>query len=488
MLQDDRFSVAVIGAGPAGCAAGHHLSGNGRRVVVIDKLDRVGGLSRTIERNGARYDIGPHRYFTRAPRVSALWREVGADVLIEVHRLTRILYQNRLLHYPLRPLNALAGLGLRRSVAAVGSYGAARLRCGRVAREPASFEEWVTNQFGRVLYESFFKTYTEKVWGIDCRDIAASWAAQRIKGLNLPRAVLNALTHHRTATIKTLVDHFYYCRNGSGTMYERLAKSVEEAGGRIDTRSEVVRVRHDGCGMVESLDAVGPGGNRRYAADHFVNTMPLTELISRLDPLPPPPVLEAAAALRFRTHLSVNLLVEGNPFPDNWIYVHSPDVSVGRIANYRNFCASMCPNYRQTPLTFEYFAFPGDALERRSDRDLVDLALHEGRRMRLIDNREPADAFVVRSPAAYCVIQRGYERHVEVLREHLAGYKNLVTAGRAGMFKYNNQDHSIMTGLLAAENILGAAYDLWAVNIDAEYHESGTAPDLCAEGREAPSI
>jgi len=484
MTIDGQFDTVVIGAGPAGTAAGDALARNGRRVALIEKLDRPGGLARTIERNGARYDIGPHRYFTRAERVSGLWKEAGRDFLIEVHRLTRILYRNHLLHYPLQPLNALMGLGLGRSVAAVGSYAVARVKSIVRNKEPDSFEDWVVNQFGRVLYESFFKTYTEKVWGIPCHDIGATWASQRIKGLSLPRAILNAFTGHRTSTVKTLVDHFLYCRKGSGTMYEALCDRMVAGGARVCLGHDVVAVHHDGRGRVECVEAEAGGAARQFAADTFISTMPISDLVRRLRPAPPPEVLDAADRLRYRTHIAVNLLVKGNPFPDNWVYVHSPDMRVGRIANYRNFCASMCPDGGRTPLTFEYFTFDGDDIAARPDADLVDLALREGRQIGFIGPAAPEDAFVVRSPNAYCVIQRGYESHVARLRQHVERYTNLLTVGRAGMFKYNNQDHSIMTGLLAADNILGKRYDLWGVNIDAEYHESGTAPDLCDEDRE----
>ena len=487
--QDIKPDVAIIGAGPAGCSAAYALTSSGKRVALIERLDRVGGLARTIPRQGARYDIGPHRFFTKADRVLSLWREVGRDQLIDVPRLTRILYRNRLLHYPLRPLNALMGLGPLRSVNALGSYVQARARSLTHPRPPQSFEDWVTAQFGRVLYENFFRTYTEKVWGIPCAEIGAEWASQRIKGLSLPQAILNALTHGRTSTIKTLVDHFLYCRTGAGAMYETMAATVVAGGGRVATGEEVTSVEHDGRGRVEAITTrTLDGATRTRAADTFISTMPITQLAERLSPSAPATVIEAARRLRYRTHISVNLLVRDNPFPDNWIYVHAPEVQMGRMANYRNFAASMCPDGELTPLTVEYFTFDGDAIASLTDGALIDLALREGRRVGLLDARPPEDAFVVRSPHAYCVIQRGYEASVNCLREYFRGFANLQTAGRAGMFKYNNQDHSIMTGLLAADNVGGVARDLWSVNIDAEYHESGTAPDLCEEDRQDPGL
>ena len=337
-----------------------------------------------------------------------------------------------------------------------------------------------------MLYEAFFKTYTEKVWGISCREISQTWATQRIKGLNLPKAILNAFTQGRFSGIKTLVDRFIYFDLGAGSPYEFLCRSVVAAGGAFQPREEVTEIHHDGQGTVTRVVSLAGGERREYAAPHFVSTMPITELVRRMVPALPADVLDAANRLRYRTHISVNLLVEGNPFPDNWIYVHSPEVRVGRIANYRNFSARMCPRETATPLTFEYFVFDGDPIETLPDEALIDLAKTEGRRIGLLTDLPVSDAFVVRSRHAYCVIQTGYEQHVARLQACLGGFRNLATAGRAGMFKYNNQDHSIMTGLMAADNILGANLDIWAVNIDAEYHESGSAPDLCEEDRVEP--
>lgn len=482
--QNDRWDAVIIGAGPAGSAAGQALASAGKRVCILEQLDRPGGLSRTIARQGARYDIGPHRFFTKADRVLDLWKNAGQGELVEVERLTRIHYRNHLLHYPLQPINALLGLGVGRSIHAMASYATARAHRLCTTGTAESFEDWVVDQFGRVLYESFFKTYTEKVWGISCQDISASWASQRIKGLNLPKAVLNAIAGGRLSGIKTLVDRFLYCRHGAGSAYEMMCSQVVNQGGNFRPGEEVIKIRHDGLGTVEGVITRRDDHLREYRADHVISTMPITELIRRLDPAPPADVLDAVRQLRYRTHISVNLLVKGNPFPDNWIYVHSPEVRMGRVANYRNFSPAMCPDDHYTPLTFEYFTFDGDEVSLLDDRQLVDLALQEGRQVGLLDEYPPADAFVVRSPHAYCVIQRGYETPANLLKTHINSFRNLSTIGRAGMFKYNNQDHSIMTGLLAADNILGRRCDVWAVNIDAEYHESGTAPDLCVEDRE----
>lgn len=478
-------NVMIIGAGPAGCAAAYTLAQRGLRVQMFERLAQPGGLSRTIERNRARYDIGPHRFFTKAPRVLELWRSVGAEMLREVPRLTRILYGKKLLHYPLQPMNALLGMGVWKSMQAVLSYAQVRLVRLMKPRTAVTFEEWIVDQFGAVLYEAFFKTYTEKVWGIPCHEIGAEWASQRIKGLNLTRAVINALTGGKRATVKTLVDRFIYPQYGAGTMYERMLEHVLAAGGSVAFDTEVVALHHDGTHIRSIRTQTTDGKTDEHAVGQVVSSMPLTDLVLCLTPAPPPEVIAAARGLLYRTHLAVELLVKGSPFPDNWIYVHTPTVHMGRVANYRNFSPLMCPDDDHSPLTIEYFTFDGDPIETLSDTALIDLAIKESERVGLLAPRVVQDAFVVRNRQAYCVIQRGYQEKCRIIQAYLERFRNLHPVGRAGMFKYNNQDHSIMTALLAADNITGAGFrSPWNVNIDAEYHESGTAPDVCVEDRE----
>ena len=483
----DGHDVIVIGAGPAGCAAGYQLSRAGRSCCMLERLSIVGGLARTIERNGARYDIGPHRFFTKSPRVLDLWQETGKNLLVDVRRLTRILYGKRLLHYPLQPINAMLGLGVGKSVYAVLSYVLSQARQLAVPRAPRTFEEWVINQFGYALYQAFFKTYTEKVWGIPCSEIASDWASQRIKGLSLAKAVVNAFTGGRTSQVRTMVDHFVYPRYGSGSIYETMCRRIVERGGCLECGCEVVKIQHDGRRVVSVTVRRGDMSEANMCVEHLISTMPITDLIQRMDPPPPDSVKAAASALMYRTHICVNLLLDKSPFPDNWIYIHRPDVRVGRMANYVNFSSEMCDQGGLFPVTFEYFAFPGDETEQQSDAGLTDLAIREGRSTGILQCDSTVDAFVVRNPQAYCVIKSGYDNHRSMIQHYLSSFENMQTAGRAGMFKYNNQDHSVMTGLLAAENVAGTAHDLWSVNIDGDYHESGTAPDLCVEDREEMS-
>ncbi len=477
--------VHIIGAGPAGCAAAARLVHAGTRVTLYEKHDRAGGLSRTLERNGARYDIGPHRFFTRAPRVMQFWQDEGKDILQSVPRCTRILYGSHRVDYPLSPVNAACALGFGKSTAAAFSYAAMRTKLLFHSPPNTSFEEWVIHAFGRVMYECFFKTYTEKIWGIPCSEIDVRWAAQRIRGLNLPRAVLNALTGHRFSRVKTLVTHFLYPQGGAGNLYSKSIQSLEKAITHVAYQHDIISVHHNGTDRITAVTWQKPDGSTGTdTIDTLISTMPLTHLVSRMMPQPPEEVLTAARALRYRTHISVNLLLSKSPFPDNWMYVHTPSVAMGRIANYRNFSHEMCPDKNRTPITCEYFAFPGDALDNCTDAVLIDRAVKECRSLNIFSSAAPEDAFVVRNPQAYCVIERGFETHRTCIRKYIDAFSNLYTAGRAGMFKYNNQDHSIMTALLVADNVLGASTDPWAVNNDAEYHESGTAPDICDEDRE----
>lgn len=483
-MTHENKNIHIIGNGPAGCAAAAHLVRAGANVTVYEKLDRAGGLSRTMERNGARYDIGPHRFFTRAPRVMQFWNEEGKDLLHSVLRCTRILYGTHRVDYPLTPLNAALALGFGKSAAAVFSYAAMRMKTLFHSPEPSSFEEWVEHAFGRVMYECFFKTYTEKIWGVPCSDIDVRWAAQRIRGLNLPRAVLNALTGHRFSRVKTLITHFLYPSGGAGNLYSAISRSLEKKTARIAYEHDIISVHHNGTRVTAVTWQRPDGTTGTDDVDTLISTMPLTHLVTRMEPRPPDEVLSAARALRYRTHISVNLLVTGSPFPDNWMYIHTPSVAMGRIANYRNFSEEMCPDETLTPLTCEYFAFPDDALDGSTDDALIDRAMKECRSLNILSSAAPEDAFVVRNPQAYCVIERGFESHRSCIRNYIDTFSNLYTAGRAGMFKYNNQDHSIMTALLVADTILGKPSDPWAVNNDAEYHESGTAPDMCPEDRE----
>lgn len=465
--------AVIIGAGPSGLAAAYEIVRCGGSLTVVDKLDRVGGLSRTIPHAGSRFDIGPHRFFTTNEEVRKLFLDVVAEDTLRVSRLTRIYFRNRFFNYPLTPINALAGVGFTDAAAILGSYAARRASRAWRPREPENFEEWVADHFGTKLFQMFFKNYTEKVWGIPCTQIGAEWAAQRIKGLDLLEAVRHAVFKSGSGKIKTLVDEFMFPRLGAGQFYEKMADSIMRQGATILANTEArgyLREGHEVQGVVvRNVD----GQENILEGRFYLSSAPLTEMVLKMDPPPPDAVLAACRDLRYRHHIGVHLRVRGHPFPDNWIYVHSKEFKMARIANYRNFSRVMADSDQISPLTVEYFAFPGDDIWRQSDAELTDLAATELHKMKLINPDSIASAFVVRSENAYPVIEMGSQDKIKIIRTWLEQFKNLRPIGRGGMFKYNNQDHAIATGLLAARDLLELGrYDPWLVNIDAEYQEA----------------
>jgi protoporphyrinogen oxidase len=474
-LKNASDNVVIVGAGPAGVAAGYELSKHGRSVTLIEKLDQVGGLARTLSHEGSLFDVGPHRFFTKNDEVRQLYTDILAEDVVTVQRLTRILYQNRLFNYPLTPANVVQGLGVGECVMVLADYAAARTQQKLNPREAASFEDWVTQRFGRRLYEAFFKTYTEKVWGIPCSSIGADWAAQRIKSLSLPEAIRNAITGgNGRKVVKSLVTQFLFPRLGSGQLYEKIAMAIQERGGVLRKGCRVKRVVREGERVRAIFVEDRSGSIEEHDADVLISSAPLTDLLEMMDPPPPDAVLSASRSLRYREHVGVQLQVEGAPFPDNWIYVHSGDVQMARVANYRNFSREMTGQSASlSPLTVEYFTFRDGPLWKSADEALIALASSELKRTKLIESEgQVLSGFVVRSEKAYPVMEVGYERHIAVVREWLDRFENLMPIGRSGMFKYNNQDHAIATGLLAARTVLGlGTFDPWRVNIDAEYLE-----------------
>ena len=471
--------AVVIGAGPSGLATGYEMARHGARVILLERLDRVGGLARTIPHDRCLFDIGPHRFFTKNDEVRQLFADVVGEDAVRVSRLTRIYYRNKFFNYPLTPLNALFGVGVGSSIAIFLSYLKATTRQSFFPRDPENFEQWVTDQFGARLFETFFKTYTEKVWGVPCTQIGADWAGQRIKGLSLIAAIQNALFNgkNKTKTIKTLVDEFLFPRLGAGQFYEKMGRLVEERGSSILPNRRVIRMTREGWRVrsVTVRDEVGKC--EEVEGRYFMSSAPLTEMVEMMSPAPPDAVLEACRSLRYRDHIGVHLKVEGNPFPDNWIYVHDKKFRMARLVNYRNFSEAMAEKEGISPLTVEYFTFKGDDLWRRSDKELIDYAAGELNQMFVGRRAERViSAFVVRSEKAYPVIEIGFQPHIDVIKGWLDQFENLMPIGRSGMFKYNNQDHAIATGLLAARTALGLGkFDPWLVNIDAEYHEAGEA-------------
>jgi protoporphyrinogen oxidase len=463
----ERSPVVIIGAGPAGLSAAYELSRHGLRSTVVEASDTVGGISRTARYKGYLFDMGGHRFFSKVALVNKMWKEVLGNDFLTRPRLSRIYYKSRFFYYPLQPVNALLGLGIVGAARCGLSYLKA---CLFPVKPESNFETWVSNRFGKRLFQIFFKSYTEKVWGIPCNQISADWAAQRIRGLSMRSVIWNALFARKKGSgIKTLIHEFQYPRKGPGMMWERTRELVEARGSEVVFHAPVEKIYWEE-GSVTGILA----GGRVYRGDHFISSMPIRELIRALEPAPPEPVLRAATDFNYRDFLTVALIVRGTDlFPDNWIYVHDPSVSVGRVQNYNNWSPEMVPNDFTTCLGLEYFCTEGDGIWGMPDDQLVALATREIHKLGLADAGAVIDGTVVRVPKAYPIYDDKYQRGLAAIREFLERVPNLQLTGRNGMHRYNNQDHSMLTAILAVRNIMGAHYNLWDINVDSEYHEEG---------------
>lgn len=465
---------AIVGGGPAGLAAAYTLAKSGHRVTVLEQDRQVGGLSKTLDYHGFKFDIGGHRFFTKSEEVNQLWKEILGDEFLVRPRLSRIYYGGKLYYYPLKPTNALMNLGVWASASAMLSYLYARI-CPK--RPETSFEDWVSNRFGRRLYSIFFKTYSEKVWGIPCTELSADWAAQRIRNLDLGKAVLNALGIGRGKDVASLIDEFQYPRFGPGQMYEQMSKKAQALGANVRLNSRVKAIHHTN-GRVDQMTISSGDDVIQLPIEQLISSMPLSELPLMLDPLPPPAVVEAARALKYRSILTVNLLIQQPEIvPDTWIYIHDPDIQAGRLQLYKNWSPEMVPDSSWSSVGLEYFAFEGDEFWSTDESRLIEIGKQDLRKLGLVDSENIHDGFVARYAKAYPVYDDGYRQRVETIRAYLAGIGNLVCVGRYGQFRYNNMDHSIMTALLGARKLLGDDVDPWSVNEEAEYHEEDRARD-----------
>jgi protoporphyrinogen oxidase len=469
-----RYPVAIVGAGPAGLTAGYELVKRGIGTIVLEKANLVGGISRTEMYKGYRFDIGGHRFFTKVAQVDRFWHEILGREFIQVPRLSRIYYQGKFYNYPLSVSNTLSNIGITNSFLMVMSYFKAKLKASlNLTPVPETFEEWVTDRFGERLYRTFFKTYTEKVWGIPCNQIRADWAAQRIQGMSLRRVLINAIFGSQNA--KSLIAEFDYPILGPGMMWERTQELIEEKGGTVQLNTAVQRISRSGK-RIESITIAQNGTTQQIEADRFISTMPVTALLHCLDPLPPPAVLIAAKGLKYRDFLIVALIIDRDDlFPDNWIYIHSPEFQVGRIQNFKNWSAAMVPEPGKTCLGMEYFCNEDDQLWGRSTEDLIKLATQEAIDLNIgVRPGDVRDGTVIRQHKAYPVYDGEYRQHLQVIQDYLETFENLQTVGRNGMHRYNNQDHSMLTAMLAVQNILGERHDLWTVNVERSYHEDFT--------------
>lgn len=466
--------TVVIGGGPAGLTAAYELARQGRASVVLEQADKVGGISRTETYKGYRFDIGGHRFFTKVGEVQQIWKEILGDEFIQVPRLSRIYYRGKFFDYPLSIASTLSNLGVVDSSLIILSYLKSKIETTlNPGPEAENLEDWVIERFGDRLYRTFFKSYTEKVWGIPCDKIQAEWAAQRIKGLSLKKAVVNAVFGSNDT--KTLIKEFDYPVYGPGMMWERCQEILERKGSPVYLETTVTKVEHDGR-KVTRVIAEKEGKRLELTGDSFVSSMPVTALARCLEPAPPEAVIKAARGLKYRDFLIVPLVIDiKDIFPDNWIYIHSPKFRVGRIQNFKNWSPAMVPDLNKTCVGMEYFCSEGDSIWEMSNDELVALASQEIVGLGLVpDVNFVKDGTVIRQKKAYPVYDGEYRSHLDVIQRYLETFENLQTVGRNGMHRYNNQDHSMLTGLLAAKNILGETHELWDVNVERSYHEDFT--------------
>lgn len=464
--------VVILGAGPAGLTAAYELSSKGLHCIVIERDSVVGGLAKTVDYKGYLFDLGGHRFYTKVGLIERIWWEVlGADFLTRP-RLSRIYYRSKFFHYPLDPMDVLRGLGPLE----IMRCGLSFLQSHLFPQKPEdNLAAWVSNRFGSRLFKMFFESYTEKVWGIPCTKISADWAAQRIRGLSFSSLVRHALgmdgNRGGKDAIKTLIREFHYPRRGPGMMWTKMQALLEQRGTQVVLNAPVDRIRWEG----ERITSVEAGG-QLYVGKHFISSMAIRDLFAMMDPDPPREVSKAARDFHYRDFITVGLIVRGkNLFPDNWIYVHEPSVTVGRIQNYSNWSPEMSPDPEMSSLGMEYFCFEGDALWRQPDAELLNLARRELAFLGLVKPEDILDGKVVRVPKAYPVYDEVYRDGLQKVVEFLATVPNLQLVGRNGMHRYNNQDHSMLTALMAARNILGAHFDLWQLHGESEYLEEGVA-------------
>lgn len=458
--------VGIIGAGPAGLTAAYELSKNqGVKVTVLESGTEVGGMAKSIRLWNQTVDLGPHRFFSSDPRVNRIWLEAINGQYQMVNRLTRIYYQSKFFHYPLKAGNALKNLGIFQAILCVFSYVKAKIKLNK---SDGTFEDWVTNRFGSRLYKIFFKSYSEKLWGISCRELDSDFATQRIKKLSLYEAVKAAFFGNKNSIHKTLVDEFAYPNLGAGAVYEEMAKKIIANSGEIRLNEKVKRTIFDPT--ISKCVAIELQNGEILEFDHIVSTMPITNLVKGLNA--PEEICLAANKLRFRNTILVYLNLQGeNPFPDQWIYVHSPDLETGRITNFRNWATEINNGEKNTILCLEYWCFD-DEKWNSNDEDLIKIAVEDIYKSKLVTSQKFVDGKVMRVPKCYPVYSTGYKDDLVKVQNYLSTIENLSVIGRYGAFKYNNQDHSILMGLLAAENIAkGTSHDLWEINTDYNYQE-----------------
>lgn len=463
------MNIVIAGAGPAGLTAAYEACKQGLSPVVFEKDGEVGGISKTVNHKDYLFDLGGHRFFTKYDDVKKIWDEILGEDFLTRPRLSRIYYNNNFFYYPIKPLNALKNLGLINSISVMLSYMSSQIRPYKNVK---NFEEWISNKFGKKLFNIFFKTYTEKVWGISCKEIQADWAAQRIKSLSLGKAILNSIGFLGKGRVTTLIDEFQYPRKGPGQMWNTAKKLIEQKGGSVELNAPVVQINRKNDKIVSAM-IKNNDSHQEVSGDHFLSAIPLRDLVQAIKPDAPVEVLKAAQDLKYRDFFTVGLIIDKpSIFPDNWIYIHSPEVQVGRIQNFKNWSPEMVSDSQMTTLGLEYFCFDTDEIWNKDDRKLIEMGKEEVVKLKFASKEQILDGLVIRSPKTYPIYDEGYRERIEVIKNYLSSIKNLQTMGRNGLHRYNNQDHSMLSAMYAIRNILGEKHSVWDINIDDEYHET----------------
>jgi protoporphyrinogen oxidase len=467
-----KKKVVIIGAGPAGLTAGFEFADKKIDCTVIEKLNLVGGLSRTEIYKGNRFDVGGHRFWTKIDYVNNFWNMTLGKDFMKRPRLSRIYYKNKFFHYPIKPFDVLKKLGPIETTLIMADY--IRYKVSPL-KDESSFRNYVINRFGKRLYRTFFKNYTEKLWGVPGEKISSDWAEQRIKGLSITNMIKTFLAGNSGGKIKTLITEFNYPKMGPGMLWEKVAANIKKRGGKVVLNSEVIEIRVDSKKkLIKSVVIKKKNGKKsEIKGTHFLFSSPLSHTVRMMSTTIPKKVMKAADKLNHRGFITVGLIVNKNfIFPDNWIYVHSPEVMIGRVQNYKNWSPYMVKDKNKTSVGVEYFSTKGDKLWRKSDSELIELAKREMETIGLIDSKDVEDGFVVKVANAYPVYHAGYEKDIDTLREFTGQFNNMFFIGRSGMHRYNNMDHSMLTAKFTADNIIfGADHDPWSVNTEKSYLE-----------------